>query len=1014
MKKLIVFMFVCIFLISFVSAFEIDNVKDYDEVKKEITITNAFGLGDDIAKITLNTPQVYRVIPGEDRLVAEFTINNLDGDYSNAFKQMDFYNINSGNSKFTRDFTYKKKVFDKNIIKPIYENVCEVSKTNGSDICTRTYIGDQTIPTYKWVDLTVELTILSKGNITIGIFTDVLPGDRVEWIPTLFGVEINEWAVWTASLNVGLGLYYTLQENSGDAVERVFGIYNGTNINSVDQNVNGIIGFGAGFDGSNVFNVSDNFAADLAGGENFTLNIWLNGTDIVTGATKQIINKRISGNNGWAFDVTTSSLPRFFFWQSDTTAKSLSGTAINEDTWYMITFVGNGVNVTMFQDGVFDDSTDYDGTVGNNAERLQIGGSVGEGQFFIGVLDEIGIWNRSLSATEVTDLYNGGAGISFQDPPPPLLNVTTELVAPTTGLSTLNTTLNFEANFTTIQGNLTNTTLIVSNPDGSTFQTNFTTIDGIFNVTSFDVSGLTFGTNYNWNYFTCVANSSTSFCDTAQSNNTFSVVGFTIISQTFNGSVNETSRQDFGLNISTITSILSVNANLNYNGTTFIGDVACDTPSNSCLINKDIDIPLVEGTAESENKTFFWEITTFDGTSSTIVNTSIVGQNVSRIHLEQCGGAFTSSTLNFTSANERNFTRINPFSFEATFDAWLGGGDVKRTTTFSSPSVAEMNLCLDPSTETFVDAIIEYNDVSNVTYTTRNYFFQNSTISSVPQNITLFLLESGEATTFILKVQDQNLLPVPNVLITIQRFRPGNNTFDTVQIARTDDNGATVGFFETEVVDYRFIISQNNNTLLITTAQKIVGETVPFTLIFTIGVVTTSPWDNFGNVTNLTSTLIFNRTSEIVTFTYEDISDIFEQGRLLVELNNPSNTTNSVICNVTSAQSSAILTCDVSSGLNASYIAQGFITRSGNESPVNVLLFVINVFAGIAGNLGLLLGWIMMLVASFTFKFNEIAGVWMVTITAFFVNMFGLISFGMLAIMAMIAIAIIITVQFGR
>ncbi|GAG88913.1 unnamed protein product, partial [marine sediment metagenome] len=36
--------------------------------------------------------------------------------------------------------------------------------------------------------------VLSKGEITIGIFTDVKEGDYVEWIPTLFGERIIEWA----------------------------------------------------------------------------------------------------------------------------------------------------------------------------------------------------------------------------------------------------------------------------------------------------------------------------------------------------------------------------------------------------------------------------------------------------------------------------------------------------------------------------------------------------------------------------------------------------------------------------------------------------------------------------------------------------------------------------------------------------------------------------------------------------------------------------------------------------
>lgn len=480
----------------------------------------------------------------------------------------------------------------------------------------------------------------------------------------------------------------------------------------------------------------------------------------------------------------------------------------------------------------------------------------------------------------------------------------------------------------------------------------------------------------------------------------------------FNVNVSETSLQDFQINLSTSINVLSISSFLDYDGNSFLSTSSC-TVNNNCTINNRIDIPLITS-GESELKDFFWNITIFNGTDSIEVITSTRQQNVSRIRIEQCNATFTNQALNFTALDEQNFSRISPFTFDATFDFWAGSGVVKRTNSFANSSAIEINLCTEPTGSLFTDAIIEYSDVTNVTYTPRNYFFQNNTISNINQNISLYLLQSGSSTTFILKVQDQNLLPVPGVLITIERYDPGNDEFNVVQIAKTDDNGATVGFFETEVVDYRFIISRDDETLLTTTQQKIVGEAVPFTLIFTIGQVTDTPWSNFGNITNLTSSLLFNSTSEVVTYTYEDLSTLFEQGRLLVQLNNPSNTTNAVICNVTSAQASAQLTCDVSAGLNASYVARGFITRDGNESEVNVLVFLINVFAAIVGNLGLLMGLFLMLVASFTFKFNEIAGVWMVVMTAFFVNMFGLINFGMLAIMGFFAIAIIITIQFGR
>jgi hypothetical protein len=44
--------------------------------------------------------------------------------------------------------------------------------------------------------------------------------------------------------------------------------------------------------------------------------------------------------------------------------------------------------------------------------------------FFDGTIDEVGIWNRSLSSSEVSELYNGGSGASYPFPDVLTLNIT--------------------------------------------------------------------------------------------------------------------------------------------------------------------------------------------------------------------------------------------------------------------------------------------------------------------------------------------------------------------------------------------------------------------------------------------------------------------------------------------------------------------------------------------------------------------------------------------------------------
>ena len=575
-------------------------------------------------------------------------------------------------------------------------------------------------------------------------------------------------------------------------------------------------------------------------------------------------------------------------------------------------------------------------------------------------------------------------------------NVT--LNSPSDGASTTDRSVVF--NGTVFSGSfktLVNVSLIIDGIFNETNSSGINNSDYIFEkILGFD--------NYNWTYQSC---DNESLCTTADVR-TLEISSFIENNVTFTTEVLETSSQDLELNITTIPEILSVSAFLNYNGTRHVSTVDCS--EGNCTITNTIDIPLTLN-LESENKSLFWEIVAFDGTTSVSTNTSENQQNVSRIHLEECDATFTTQALNFTAYDEQNLTRINPYLFDGTFDQWLGGGSVKRQSNFTNSSLQEQSLCILPSEETFfIDAIIEYDEASNDSiYTLRNYFFQNDTINNVSQDIFMYLLESSSSTSFILKVQDDSLLPVSGVLIEINRFYPGTSEFRIVQIARTDDSGKSVGFFETEIVDYKFLITLDNETLLETGIQKVIPESSPFTLTFNIGDPLGKPWSSQEPIEDLNSSLVWDDGSAIVTYIYIDSSTFFTLGRLLVvreSLVNASN--NTIICDKNSSFSSATLTCTVGS-TNGFYIVSSFITRDSSEELDKQFGFQIETLSGVVGLLGLFYGWFLILIASFMFKFNEFAGIWAVTITVFMVNIIGLISFGGVFVTATIAVALILT-----
>ncbi len=804
----------------------------------------------------------------------------------------------------------------------------------------------------------------------------------------------------SAVLSDNIVSYWKLDESSGVVIDSA-GSNNATNTGAV-ANEPGIISTAYNFTPDDYIRTDSNMTTL----DNLTLSLWVNadewGNDDIysmgyNSANTFILINQVVGGFGYRFGGT------FYTSIEDTPSAN---------AWHHIVITRGDTNATFYLDGVAVDSR----TVVNTqqpAARHDWGFAVtrnNTGSGFNGSIDEIGVWNRSLSPSEITELYNSGVGISF---PFPTNEISVTLNSPDDG-ERLSGNITFNSTLTPLTGfNLTNATLFIWDSDGNIFLRDTNIVLGnSSNTTIFVVTNLTLD-NYEWNVFGSSENSSgfgsTNF---SASNNTFIWIPFIVDNEEFNVRVFETSRQEFLLNITTLPSVLSVNAILNYDGSRFTADTSCT--GGVCEIGTAIDIPLVN-IGESENKTFLWEISVFNGTDSLFINLSSTKQNVTRLHLEKCDGTFTIQTLNFTSFDEETQQTINPFMLDATFLFWLGTGTIKRNNTISETSISSLQLCISPSNETFkLDGTVEYNDANSTNYTNRNYFFQTDQINNISQDIRLGLLLSEDSTTFILKVQDRDILPVANVLIFTERFYPGEGIFKVVQVSQTDDNGRTVGFFETETVEYRFVLKQNSTTVLTTNKQKIVGESVPFTLTFTIGDDEGAAWEPFEPIDDLDSDINFNKTSNIVSFTYLDTSANFELARLIVEKVNASGLQNNVICSETSTQSSATITCNVTGNSTGQYIMRGIITRSGTAQLVEQESFAIEDFSTISGRLGLFLGWFIILIAVFAFKFNEVAGIILINLSIIFVNLIGIISFGYVFISAMVAISIIILVVLER
>jgi hypothetical protein len=89
---------------------------------------------------------------------------------------------------------------------------------------------------------------------------------------------------------------------------------------------------------------------------------------------------------------------------------------LNNNTWYHVTCVYNGTQVLLYLNGV--DAGTPSGVITGGVSsyyRLNIGSSNSGTSFFNGTIDEVMMWNRSLSAQEIVNIYTNES-IGMKDP----------------------------------------------------------------------------------------------------------------------------------------------------------------------------------------------------------------------------------------------------------------------------------------------------------------------------------------------------------------------------------------------------------------------------------------------------------------------------------------------------------------------------------------------------------------------------------------------------------------------
>lgn len=757
----------------------------------------------------------------------------------------------------------------------------------------------------------------------------------------LFFLPLVSAIDWTDQLIA----YWTFNESSGVNLSDFYdGTNNGTLSNMEDADwVIGQRGNSLTFDGVNEWvNVTDHL--DFQCLSTCTVNLWANLS--VWGQTRNLVNYWDS-NKGWLIQTNGGESTINFVIGNGITkyGQDISG------KWTMITGVYNGTDAIMYINGSQVNSTTVTSQAAQDTWKMLIGTSdAAGGEYYNGMLDEMGFWNKTLSDSDISDLWNNGNGLEYEGSEGDDLTVT--LISPADSTTSTSTNYTFIGNHTPTENvNLSNATYTLWHSNATIFNQTTVTITGNdTNSTELDISALVID-NYVWNIETCAINSSGhTFCESAASNFSLSVSTFSITDAAFNDSVLETSGQNFRVEIDANPNVDSVSALLWYNGTSFASSIA-DNGGGNYTASNNIDIELTIN--QSANKTFLWEFT-FVLTSGVTQkeNSSIYNQEVNRTYFSECNATWDVQFINITTYDAENpFPHVNA-SLKSAWEWYVQGGAGTIVRNYSWENVSETNhsftFCGSENLTFMVDADIE---IDNALYAKNFHYFDDASLSNTTSILSLYLLNDSKATLTELNVVDEGQNPMEDVLISIQLYDIGTDTFYTVAMAKTNFNGDDLAYLNWYDSLYKFVLVRNGTTLLSTNPYKI-SESPQ---IFEVITQTTYEFDKFED---FEYSLYFNDSTNNFVLTFTKPSGEVDSGCLRVIKRNV--TEDYIVCETCETSNSATLYCNIGDEGNGTFIATFYAT--GSLKFVDTISEVIGVSSRIYEQIGNLDGTVMAII----------------------------------------------------
>ena len=317
------------------------------------------------------------------------------------------------------------------------------------------------------------------------------------------------------------------------------------------------------------------------------------------------------------------------------------------------------------------------------------------------------------------------------------------------------------------------------------------------------------------------------------------------------------------------------------------------------------------------DNTYYINASHLDQYNNTGISSTIT---ISNTFIDNCSIPTASmKTINFSIQNITNdiyLQGLSQFFFEYNFTDGVGNNILKN---YSSKMDSDnFSFCMFPNQTIFTSDISISYEVGANTYT---YFTTDISLTNVTQLIRLYTQDGTTRVTFT--VTDFSEQAIESAQIRILKWDIGDNSFKTVEIIETDNDGKATANLILNTVYYKFQVFTDGVLRLTEGPFTLTSTTRTFRISFA-----TNWYDTYDERLGTATDLTFNNVTNNFKYEWATSSGAEVKGCLLVIRRNA--TRDEIVCDncTTTASGEVIFTVPV---LNDTYIATGSIVTGGTE-----------------------------------------------------------------------------------